>query len=379
MKKSLICIILTLSTLFIACNSSSQTKKDKLNGDATKELLQMKHYKKDINGLTFDADIIINNRESITENSFVKTTASMVVSDGDKLIQTFFKDKKIEKKTTDDYSNNLGKEDSATRIFGPNTSILYFNSKSSFNLQFRNNKFVDYITNSFCFRDDETTNNANKYSLVKNLPFATREEAFKNISSTMASVGFDIGTNYKAYALDHETLKKEEFAMDIDGSDDLDSHKASWSKEDDCYYFFIRPTFNDIPCLYQFTKGKVSKFKLQDLMAPIQVIYTKAGIQFFYIDGIFSMTSAGEKVPLVPFDTIAERVAKIYSNILGGSTYKVTKATLVYRIDTTKTTDSFPVSLAWALNIEESGNNLYESNTEMLVDAVTGKEILDGK
>lgn len=380
MKKSLICIILTLSTLFIGCNSSSQTKKDKVNGDATKELLQMKHYKKDINGVVFDTDIIINNRETITENSFVKPTASVVLSDGDKLIQTFFKDKKIEKKTTDSYTNRVGKQDVSTNIFGPNKSILYFNSKSSFDVQFRNNNFVDYIKSAFYNDLQSPDYNAHKYSLIENLPFATRENAFKDISSIMASVGFDIGTNYKAYALDHETLKKEESVLSIDGSDDLASHKASWSVDDDCYYFCINPTFNNIPTMYKFSNSNVSGYELQSFMSPIQVVYTKAGIQFFYIDGIFNLTSTGEKLTLAPFDTIAKRAAKRYSNLLGSNTYKITKASLVYRIDTTKSTDSYPVTLAWGLNVEEShSDNSQISNKEIIVDAVTGREILDGK
>ena len=38
--------------------------------------------------------------------------------------------------------------------------------------------------------------------------------------------------------LDYQTMEKEEEVLDMDGNPDLPEYKASWTKEDDCYYFY---------------------------------------------------------------------------------------------------------------------------------------------
>ena len=66
--------------------------------------------------------------------------------------------------------------------------------------------------------------------------------------------------------------------------------------------------------------------------------------------------------------------------MLGDKKYKVTKAELVYRIDASSVKKSFPINLVWVINTEETGDNPSAiPNIETIVDAVSGKEIINGR
>lgn len=378
MKKSIICIILILSTFLIACNSSPQTKNDQSSVNATKEILQMKHYKKDINGVIFDTDIVIN--QGVTEDSIIKSTASLIVSDGEKLKKKFFSNKVITSNDVILSKDAIGNDATFTYLNSSDSSSLSFNNTSS-PLLFFNKNFDRYISNSFEFIPNYEGYNADKYSTEKNFSFATQKEAFNNIKETMSSVGFDIGDNYKAYALDYETLKQEEHAIDKDGNEDKSVYKPSWSEEDNCYYFIIRPTINNIPTFSKTLRPVgVNQSVLLDYFAPVKIIYNKNGIQFIDIGFLFEFNKSSEKVNLAPFEKIAEVVAEPYANMLGDNKYKVTKAELVYRIDASSVKKSFPINLVWVINTEETGDNPSAiPNIETIVDAVSGKEIINGR
>lgn len=374
MKKNLISTVLILCTILTGCNSTPSSH-IKNSQNATKEILQMTHYKKDINGVIFDAEVFIGN--NVTENDFVKTTASMVLTDGDQLKGKFFSDKKIEENHVNNGINDLGKATISTSLMGENKSFLAYKNNSTF-LLFRNNNFVSYINNSFHFTMNFDNYNAHKYSTEKNFSFATQEEAFKNIKNTMLSVGLDIGNNYKAYALDYETMKEEEYAIDEYGKVNKSLYKPSWTESDNCYYFIIRPTINNIPCYYK-TSSNTSPV-MQDYLAPLHIIYTKDGIQYINLTSLFTHDDTKEKVTLAPFDEIAEVVAKPYTNMLGDNKYKVTKAELVYKVDTSVTSEKYPANLIWVFKTEEMNDKSEAINVvETLVDAVTGKELINGK
>lgn len=378
MKKLIICIILTLSTFFIACNSSPQRKDDQSSVNATKEILQMKHYKKDINGVIFDTDIVIN--QGVTEDSLIKSTASLIISDGEKLKKEFFNNKDVVSNDVLAGKDSVGNDSTFTYLTSSDSSYLSFNNSSS-PILFRNKNFDRYISNSFEFIPNSEGYNADKYSTEKNFSFATQKEAFNNIKETMSSVGFDIGDNYKAYALDYETLKQEEHAIDKDGNEDKSVYKPSWSEEDNCYYFIIRPTIKNIPTFSKTLKPlSVNQSVLLDCFAPVKIIYNKTGIQFIDIGFIFKFNKSSEKVNLAPFEKIAEVVAEPYANMLGDNKYKVTKAELVYRIDAFVVKSPYPINLVWVINTEETASNDSKIiNIETIVDAVSGKEIINDK
>lgn len=379
MKKFILIFILLSCITFTSCNSESKnTETSNGNTNTNKEILQMKSYKKTIDNVVFDTKICIGDKNAITEDSLVTSTVSMVKSNPDKLYETLFSNIKVEKKIVDTNGQNyLGKPMKTTIYQGNNESILQFDDISS-TVFFNKDNFGKFVNQSIDYIETSERYNLNKYPLTKNLDFATRETAFKNIQSTLASFGLEISNNYKAYALDHKTLQEEEFAIDMDGNLDKSQCKTSWAKDDDCYYFLIRPTFKDIPMLYTFDQSIENKFN--DFNSPIKVIYTKKGIQSLDILSVFSPNKDEKKVTLAPFDEIAETIAKPYTKIIGDTSYKVTDANLVYILDTAVTNGKYPINPAWVVHVQNPKSN--EDNppsVEIIIDAVTGKEIVNGK
>lgn len=373
MKKFILIFILLSCITFTSCNSESKnTETSNGNTNTNKEILQMKSYKKTIDNVVFDTKICIGDKNAITEDSLVTTNASMVKTDSDKLYKTLFSKIELKEKLSSEGINQFGKPSTFIDFIGKDRSVLSCNSSSSI-ISFRNKRLIEYIDHSFKRNEMDADYNGNKYSFNKDFPFISREDAFKKIQSTLNSLGFNIDeNNYIVYSLDYETLKKEEYCIGMDGNEDKSQYKESWTENDNCYYFMIRPTFKNIPEVYKYAFE--NRISIQNHTSPIQVVYTRDGIQYLSIDSILSINSDEKKVNLVSFDKIAETVAK-HKDMLGNTSYKVTNATLAYLIDTTTASEKYPVNLVWILNIKDLNPPVPTSaDMEVIVDAVTGKE-----
>ena len=88
--------------------------------------------------------------------------------------------------------------------------------------------FYVYVSNAFRLQQGYSDYNADKYELDKDFEFASRQEAFENISQVLATMGIDIEEQYKCYVLEHSMLQSEEYAMDINGNADQSGYKDSW-------------------------------------------------------------------------------------------------------------------------------------------------------
>lgn len=381
MKRSIIAIIIVLCTLFTACSDSktlNPEKKAENKAQITKEVLQMKHYKKDIDGVIFDTEIFID--KNVTEDSIINATVSLNSIDIEKFKSTFIGDKKIVNTETMLGVTPAGPKATFTYLKGDNWQASYNDKNAS--TTFINGKLAQYVSNCIYLDPTYPSYNADKYSLKDNLPFATREDAFKDIKTTLLSVGMDIGDNYKAYAMDHKTMKQEEYATDMDGNEDKRYYKPIWNEDDDCYYFLVRPQVNNIPTFFKFNVSPSTY--LQDKDCDNIIIYNKDGIQSIKTSsGLFSLNKDVKKVDLISFDKIAQTVALPYSNILGDNTYKISKATLAYKVDGSIMSDKYPLTPVWVVEIQEP----FESNDgkilnmpkEIIIDATTGEVLFDGK
>lgn len=376
MKKSIIAIIIVLCTLFTACSDSktlNPEKKAENKAQITKEVLQMKHYKKDIDGVIFDTEIFID--KNVTEDSIINATVSLNTLDIEKFKSTFIGDKKIVNTETMFGTTPAGPKATFTYLKGDNWQASYCDKNT--NITFTNGNFDQYVSSCIYLDPIFPSYNADKYSLKDNLPFATREDAFKDIKTTLLSVGMDIGDNYKAYAMGHKTMKQEEYATDSEGNEDKRYYKPIWSQDDDCYYFLVRPQVNNIPTFFKFNVSPPTY--LQDKDCTNIIVYNKHGIQSIKSHELFLLNKDVKKVDLISFDKIAQTVALPYSNILGDNTYKISKATLAYKVDGSVMSDKYPLTPVWVVEIQEPISESPNILKEIIIDATTGEVLFNGK
>ena len=106
---------------------------------------------------------------------------------------------------------------------------------------------IDDYLNCLFTDPDFDSYNLSRFSLTKELPFASREECFQKVKKYFGALGIEISDEYQAYALHHEKLKKEEKPLDMDGNIVEENRKESWTKEDDAYYFILQQEAEGVP------------------------------------------------------------------------------------------------------------------------------------
>ena len=106
---------------------------------------------------------------------------------------------------------------------------------------------IDYILNCLFTDPQFSSYNLDLYSQTENLSFASKKEIFHKVKMMFASLDVPVSEQYTCYALNHETLQKEEKPMDSARNRVEKAKKQKWTKEDDAYYFVLHQEINGIP------------------------------------------------------------------------------------------------------------------------------------
>ena len=284
----------------------------------------------------------------VTDKIDLKGTAATTQKiDKEKAYQILFAGVKIK----DQYEEEITGRDEETDVQyyyeGQNMETLNISSEG---VNYRGS-LSGYVDNCF---DLSAGGNLDKYKQDTNLEFAAWEEVFSDIKEKLEQMGYRPGElEYDVYALDYETMQKEEYAMDMDGNEDTSIYKDNWSKEDECYFFSIRQKVQNLPEYHPYA----NLFKSPSAEnAPIQVLYSKDGIQHLEIEKIYDFTENKENITLKPFEEIASKVAYKYNQLLTGAEYIVTDATLYYMTEHAEK-NMFQMMPVWIFNVEETIEN----------------------
>lgn len=209
--------------------------------------------------------------------------------------------------------------------------------------------------------------NLDKYASDSEFDFMSVEESLNLIQNELAECGFELDDfDYKYYALDYETLEKEETHEEKVG-DKLDIH-SEWSDSDNCYMFYINPKNQGIPVYY----GSENFMEDTDpTMMHIVVQVSKDGITELHVSNLFSFSRSNDEIELIAFEQCAQTVANKYGQILSDGQYCVDRAKL-YFVPILEQDNSYSAKLAWLFEINEQndGNKQY-----MLIDAENAQEI----
>lgn len=321
-----------------------------------------------IGNVTFKMDIVVGS--NLTESSVVTAKASMQRVNQEKAFQLFFSG--IETYDTYDYEEKDEYGENAHTVYyvsPEETTLAYGPCSSKFDYMERD--LMPYILHAFVPFWDERYN-ADLYSAEAQLSFMTREEAFEMIQNALREMDIEIEADYKGYALDHETMQSQEHYEDMDGNIDRSQYKASWSEADDCYYFFINQTYRGLPLYHVYNKIFTDA---ADVNTPIQGVVSREGIEWLNIEKVFAVTGEQDGVLLADMDAVAGAAADKYNQILGESTYEMTKAELYYYVDLSSGTGTYDVKPVWIITGRESSGQT-EKNIQMIIDAQTAKEII---
>lgn len=326
-------------------------------------------YQNEFEKITFDAEVIVENVREL--KSFYKCNAKPQRINRDKALKKFLGKENI-KKVYESEEDVKGETTSVSYEGENGNTISFGNIPSSCN--YRKNGLSKYLLNSFRLQSKDSRYNADKFSLDKEFEFSTREEAFNKIRKTLTDIGIEIGSNYKAYSLDYKTMRDEEYVMDVNGNEDRSKYKPSWTEEDNAYYFVINQDYEKLPTYHPYFNVFKSK---EESNAPIQVVYSKNGIEYLEIENAVNFSSKNSEVEILPFENIIESINnKAFLNE-DDRTFKVTKMELEYMVDTYngRKDGIYKVRPIWMADVEEV-NKEYKCEFPIIIDAATG-EIID--
>ena len=326
-------------------------------------------YQNEFEKITFDAEVIVENVGEL--KSFYKCNAKPQRINRDKALKKFLGKENI-KKVYESEEDVKGETTSVSYEGENGNTISFGNIPSSCN--YRKNGLSKYLLNAFRLQSKDSRYNADKFSLDKEFEFSTREEAFNKIRKTLTDIGIEIGSNYKAYSLDYKTMRDEEYVMDVNGNEDRSKYKPSWTEEDNAYYFVINQDYEKLPTYHPYFNVFKSK---EESNAPIQVVYSKNGIEYLEIENVVDFSSKNSEVEILPFENIIESINnKAFLNE-DDRTFKVTKMELEYMVDTYngRKDGIYKVKPIWMADVEEV-NKEYKCEFPIIIDAATG-EIID--
>lgn len=177
-----------------------------------------------------------------------------------------------------------------------------------------------------CVDLDARDGNMDKYKTNAELSFMTKQEAYENILNTLKEMGLELeDATYICYALEHKTMQSQEYVMDADGNQMEEYKKKDWNSEDDCYLFLIRQKVQGATEYHTYGTEFV---RMEEGNAPIQVYYSKNGMERLDIEKVYRFTKEEETLTLLDFEEITKSVAKELENRNATSSYRVISAEL---------------------------------------------------
>lgn len=231
-------------------------------------------------------------------------------------------------------------------------------------------KLGEHIRNSVDL--DARDGNLDKYQKDGELSFMTKQEAYTKVLNALKDMGIDVGdTTYTSYALDYETMQSQEYVMDADGSQLEEYKKKDWSREDDCYLFVIRQKVQGAAEYHIYGEEFV---RMEDGNAPIQVCYSKNGIESMELEKIFKFTQEEGVLTMLDFEEIAQSAVKGLENRNETSSYHVTSGQLCFMAPSVGS-EMKPV---WVLQSEETTMEGSSYPVTVVLDAQSGKVVAIG-
>jgi hypothetical protein len=265
-------------------------------------------------------------------------------------------------------------------------SELFRNGTS---LEFSTPFSADSLSNVVNWTSYLASGEMNIDSEQKDLDFAGMTDIEQQCKTDLAALGLSQSLNMHIYAMDYQYLTAKELELKNSGHYDsevaagLVTFKDSWNTSDDCYVItaeFQPDTF--APILNQ--EVRLGEFKC---VAPsyIWAVYSERGIEYLHIEHAYVIDyQAAKNVDIISYQDAKQVVIDKFDSIITDDKYTINGITLSYAPQTTDKKEMLvPV---WTFDISQQlapepgkiskGDNLAVKTYQLLIDAVTGKEIM---
>lgn len=201
------------------------------------------------------------------------------------------------------------------------------------------------------------------YNKKIDLSFATLDEAYRAIYNILEYIGVPVSEfDYEYYVIDYDSLKKVE--------NDLNISKERVEKSDECYFFALRQKIDSYPLINYYLNNYT---QYMTGTSQIQLMYSKRGIEYLYIDKLYNIEIGKGKGTLNTIESIKSEVLHKYNQLLTNSSYQVNKIEFAYFvIEERKKIQCIPV---WIVTIIEE-NGTFSRRYQELYNAKSAKEIV---
>lgn len=373
MKKRIWMMILVIS-VSIASLSGCAGKPERVTEKNRNENIEFpKRFEKSYDKVNFQADVIV--ADGIDVNQICRKVVNRAYYNNDKAYERLFQEKELK---IDQHNEVFG--DSGEMI--PNRDCLSVDGESfSMNGQTLSfvKPFAGYVFR--CVRSEKRNPkyNLDKYELDGELDFMSREEGESQIAALLKDIGFDEKFDFlpTVYAMDYKILEQEEYAMNMEGNEDTSRYKESWTKEDNCYNYFLRQEIDGVPLYYLY--GNVFK-DLDTCNVGINAIYSKDGLQYFHIDKLFTVDDSVEPIPVsfMGIEELAQSLEEQYEMIISNASFEVNRMELYMMAEKEPKGNYYNLFPVWILSMEQIQN---KEGTEVrtplqnVINAETGEII----
>lgn len=327
------------------------------------------HFSEEVNGVSFDTEIELP--EGLDLSALTTATAVLQKLDTEKAASVLLSGKTVEKEELHSFQGDSGTIDARNYILDDGT-LVNLDMMLTYSTPFCND-----VRNAFRVEKTEEFN-ADNYRMDGELGFDSVEASFEKVTDIIESCGYRLEqSDYISYALDAVTMQAQERITDKAGAEASGSGR-NWESEDDCYSFYAEQTYEDLPVYYGsqvFPDDGVTN-------RPIQAIYSVRGLEELRVTNLYEFTSTGEKVELLDFNTLAEKVASKYGDLLTTAKYQVNRARL-YQMPAAALSGDYKVRPVWLFEVLETGTDSetgsgYTMTSYTFLDAQTGEEVAVG-
>lgn len=224
------------------------------------------------------------------------------------------------------------------------------------------------------------------YTQDEDLGFATRMQAEQELKKELQECGTDIDELVlrNCYAMDAKRLEKNDKPTDEEGKLQVDEIKAEWTEEDEGYYYEWTQCFQGLPVYYG---AKVSADGLDEADMPLQIYQTKNGMQYVYMEGIFSFEKQKEEQKLASWEKISESLQERFSDLKMESRFVVKRCEL-YEFPLWVEKQEYQMRPVWICTVEEQFSDIESGSSQgseegdvqniyIPIDAQTGEEMFE--
>ena len=207
-------------------------------------------------------------------------------------------------------------------------------------------------------------------------PFATIADAEQAVTDAIHNFGYEGEFAFQSIPLDFETAKTLDTKIKnraAEGEIDKNSYNPNWTADDNAYILYGTQKIGGLPVFYDpYFSAQIAALD-PPFNHTIQAISTARGLESLHMTCLFDYTETKDRIPILPFEDIAQAVSQKLNRQDCAEPYQVYRAKLFYGVHipaVCTTLDAFPM---WYFEVNDPQNTKHP--LVVLINAATGVDI----